>query len=365
MKRAFAFVVAASALRAVAAPPTAEIGALRERAEAAQLRMTQDLVAPPMPRAGEEPARASEAIWASALRAAVLAEVRGWSAQVLLDADSPAALLGHAAQVWTLGEGLQAQARDVDAVLPAWLQEAIRQRVSELAMPARAAAAASAEGGWIASTPYEPDRVDWRRPAVWSGPAVRDRAASYRSEGGTTRIRVAVGSASLLWRLALARGAGVRMTLDDAGRELRWTGRLPLRLELRLPVWLATPQGLVAATLTGARADGPCDGGGWTALQVAGNQQPAVWAILFLPDEASARAAQVRRIATPAKGDQSTADQVGALEVAWPDQRLPPIRLVAKRFRDVWGSYAELAQPASKDEAARLSAAGSPECALR
>jgi hypothetical protein len=363
MKRVLVAMLAAVALGPAAAQRSAELEALRERAEAARARMNDEHLARGL-RQPDAAASEAEAAWARAVRAAVLAEVRSWTAQSLLDGETPELLLSYGAQRLVLGEGLELVGAQLDAAIPEWLRDAMRQRIGELALTARSVEPGLAAGQWTASVRIsEFDPPDWSGPTVWSAPAVRDRAASYRSEGGSTTIRVAAGAAPLLWRMAAARGVAARLVLDDTGRELRWNGRLPLRVELRLPVWLVTPQGLVAATLTGARGGSACDGGGWTSLQVAGNSQPAVWAILFLPDAATARAARVQRVAAPPKGP-SGADQIGALEVSWAEQRLPALRIVAKRFGDVWGSYAEhVNPPAGKDGAPRLSAAGTPECA--
>lgn len=300
---------------------------------------------------------AADAAWAAEMRAPLLANVGRLTLAELFGGATlrSSALLGR--RPWRHDEGLQFAPDPGDAFAPAWVQEALARRVAALSLPA---------------APPQPLRRDtWqaedgRGAAVWSGPAVRDGVAQYRSDGSGTRIRLAIGDAAQLHALAAARGAALRVQLDDAGRPLRWDEALPLKLTTALPVWLVTPQELLPATLTTLRTGSACDGG-HLELALAGPRQPPVWALLFLPDEATARAARVRRLPLPApKPDEPApvASQTSRLEVAWPDGTLPTLQVVAKRFGELWGSYAE--QPAAKDgESPRLSAAGSPECAPR
>lgn len=358
--------VLALAFCAVRAEEEPEIRMLRAQVEVAQMRLLQEQLM----RSARGPAAASDAesAWLTALRAAMLSHVGSWDAPALLSMQSPGSALWPAALQWGLGDGLNLSLDSpIEGPIPAWLADAIRRRVATQQLPARTVEYPPVAGRWRAGRRYDGDLgIDWADAAVWSGPAVRDHAASYVQEAGTTRIRVAIGDGGELWQMALARGVAARLVLDDAGRALPWNERLPLRLELKLPVWLVTPQELIPATLTGLHQGDTCRGGGWTELRIDGQRRPPVWALLFLPDEATARAAIVKRLPTPApdENNPTSAQAVGRLEVSWPDARLPALTLVAKRFGDMWGSYAELSQQPA-DDRRRLSAAGSPECAVR
>jgi hypothetical protein len=309
---------------------------------------------------------AADAAWSAEWRAAVLAAVGRWDGPGLLLAGTLAEQLGSGAQVWGLSEGLELESRPVGGRLPAWLQEALRRQVAAQVLPARRLDNPLPQDDWMGAPLWtEPDKVQWDRPAVWAGPAVRDGVASYRSQGGQTRIRLAIGDPHALWQMARARGVAATLALDDEGQPLPWSARLPVRVQLQMPVWLVTPQELLPATLTAARTGDACEGG-YTELRLAGERQPPVWAVLFLPDEAAGRAARVRRIGPPPEpeGQSPQAGAVSRLELSWPDFRLPTLHLVAKRFGDVWGSTVRHAEPPPDSQGA-LSAAGSPECAPR
>lgn len=363
MNRWAAFALGACLGTAAAEEPS-ELRIQRARVEAAQMRLASEHLL------RSARARAAggdfESEWITELRTAALAEVAAWDGPLLLEMESPGHALGLVAQQWTLADGLNMSGAPVEGLMPSWLVEAIRQRVSTQRLPARAV---EPELSWRSNAGeffYGAPPIDWESAPVWSGPAVRDHAASYVYDAGTTRIRIAAGDAPGLWRIAQARGVAARLVLDDTGRAMSWYESLPLRLELKLPVWLVTAQELIPATLTGLRIGDACHGGGWTELRIDGQRRPAIWAVLFLPDEATARAARVKRLPSPAPDPNASADAgaVSRLELSWPDDRLPALHLVAKRFGDIWGSYAELAQRPA-DENHRLSAAGSPECALR
>lgn len=350
---------------AAAAGAQPEMEALQDKLRQAQGRWASGPLLQPLRAADAE---APDAAWSAELRAAVLPIVKRWDGLGLLKGGSlSGSHLGPASTGWGLGDGINLEARGVTGRVPGWLQEAVRLQVAAQGLPARSLAQPLPRDDWQGAARWteESSRLVWDQPTVWAGPAVRDGVASYRSEGGQTRIRLAIGEGPELWQIAQARGVAVRMTLDDGGQPLAWSAPLPLRLELQLPVWLVTPQELLLATLTAWRNGDSC-AGGYTELRLAGERQPPVWAVLFLPDEATGRAARVRRITPPPEpeGQSPQADAVSRLELSWPDRRLPTLHLVAKRFGDVWGSYVRHADR-SPETQSRLSAAGSPECAPR
>lgn len=350
-------------LLATPAGAESEFQAMHDKARQIQDRWASGPLLQPLRADGAD---AADAAWSAELRAAVLAMVRRWNGLELIEGGPLSSALGAAGTAWGLGDGLIVEARSVQGRVPAWLQDALRQQVAAQALPARRLDRPLRQQGWLgASRDGQSDTSGWEAPIVWAGPAVRDGVASYRSEGGQTRIRLAIGGGQDLWRIAQARGVAVRVSLDDGGQPLAWAAPLPLRLELQLPVWLVTPQELLPATLTVLRTGDSC-AGGHTELRLAGERQPPVWAVLFLPDEAAGRAARVRRIAPPPEpeGQSPQADAVSRLELSWPDRRLPTLHLVAKRFGDLWGSYVQQADRPPEQQG-RLSAAGSPECAPR
>ncbi len=356
---------------AVGAPPALAQAAPadpNERLQQARQRWV-DAALLPSPRAAAADgaaARRADAAWAAEAREALLARVRLLDGPTLLQ---QADLAGPAIAMPTavlLSDGLSLSFPTIDGPMPPWLLAALRRQVASASLPARRLDQPLPTGTWLDSVPQAyGDQTNWAQPAVWAGPAVRDGVADYRREGGHTRIRLAIGNGMALWELARSRGVAVRLRLDDASANA--FGAPPLHMELQLPVWLLTPQQLLPATLTALRYRSDC-ALGYTELQLAGDSQPAVWAVLFLPDEASGRAAQVRRIAPPPEPEGQVpglgARRSSRLEVSWPDGRLPALHVVARRFGELWGSYVQLAQPGAGDMR-RISAAGSPECALR
>jgi hypothetical protein len=349
-------------LFAGAAAAQADLQRLTDRLAPVQGRWMDGRLLQPLRSADTE---AADLAWAAEVRAAVLEAVQRWDGPQLLQTGALSDLLSLAAQTWKLDDGVNLQASVSTGLVPRWLQDAVRQQVSRQSLPARRLDKPSPAGEWMGAARWtEPGRLRWDLAAVWSGPAVRDGVAVYRNDGADTRIRLAIGDSHELWQLAQARGVAVRMALDDAGQPLPWGGPLPIHLELQVPVWLVTPQALLPAMLTAMRSGDSCQGG-YVEVRVAGDQQPPVWAVLFLPDEAAGRAARIRRLAPPPQPEgQSASGKTSRLELSWPDRRLPTLHLVAKQFGDLWGTYVELADhpPAGPG---RLSAAGSPECVLR
>lgn len=315
----------------------------------------------------------AEQAWAAEVRRAAMTAVAKWPDEQLLSNGSALnLLLGEAGQRAHLAADLGVETRPVTGIAPPWLLAAIADRVGRVALaPGRtvagSAAAPAPASGWVNTLEGS---ANWASPVVWSGPTVRDRVASYRAGGTRTRVRLAVGDLRAAWKMAESRGAAARLALDADVRELSWDAPLPLRLALQLPAWFVTAQGLVATTLVGLRSGDSCDGGSYSEYVVEGAFQAAVWGVLFLPDAAAAKAARVRRLPAPTDPEErGAAQQVGRLEVAWPDARMPRLHIVAKRFGDIWGSYAELPDSPSVYEGQarkpRISASGTPECALR
>ena len=131
---------------------------------------------------------------------------------------------------------------------------------------------------------------------------------------------------------------------------------------------------------SGLHTGNACLGGGWLELEVAGGARPAIWAILFLPEETLASRAVVKRQKLAPNPDAYLLAAHSQLTVSWPDKRLPTLNITAKQFhwRDypqrendtppvlgtAWGTTIETTLP-GQNEATRISAAGTPACLPR
>lgn len=283
-------------------------------------------------------------------------------------ADPAATLFGDGRRDWPallIEQGPpDASAAASQPPLPDWVAPAVRARLAALDQ-----AAADHAAPHLGATRLLWDgQVDATAgdALVWSGPAVKHGVAHYRSVGDHTVLRLSSAAAHLddLYRWAQRHGTALHFTLDGDA-PLALDRPVPVRVSLRLPVWLVTPQALLPATLTALRGGGPCLGGDWIELELPGQQQPAVWATLFLPDAATAAAASVRRLPPEPPGPGSAATTVSRVELSWPDHRLTPLLLTAKQFGTVWGTQADvLVDDHGQPSARRLSGSGTPACGL-
>jgi len=245
--------------------------------------------------------------------------------------------------------------------------------------------AASAPLRWQYSPWYEPEKSAYTElefaAMAWAGPAVRDHA-QYVENDGHTRIRVSrtqENSLKVLVAWAYQRGLPLKLSLD-ASKPLDSVKPLPILAKTNIPVWLVTPQGLVAARLTSLHTGDPCLGGGWLELEAGAGLRPAIWAILFLPEEVRASAAIIERLKPEPDSDPYLLAMHSKLTVSWPDMRLPMLTVSAKKFQwrkypqreketppilgTAWGTIIETAVP-EQGQLARISAAGTPECLPR
>ena len=270
--------------------------------------------------------------------------------------------------------------------LPGWLVEALARRVQKFSLTRGVAKSIPKPLGWQQDLPNRIDNQPTGHKEInaiaWAGPAVRDNA-QYVETTDSTRIRIDRTSYSLSELVNWANHRGLSLTLSlDSNQPLVTGAPLPILARLVAPVWLVTPKGLVSAQLTGMHTGNACLGGGWLELEVSGSTKPAIWAILFLPEEALARSAVVNRQKPPP--DTNTDDYLVAshsqLTVSWPDKRLSTLTITAKQFHwrnypqgekdmppilgTAWGTYIKTILPGEKD-AVRISATGTPECALQ
>jgi hypothetical protein len=213
---------------------------------------------------------------------------------------------------------------------------------------------------------------------AWAAPAVKDGVAAYQQEDGNTvaRIDASPYSAEKLWRWARQQNLSIRAKSAGHARD-EWA----ILLETKVPIWLVTPQGLLAATARKMQTGHACEEGSGLEIVIPGDNQPAIWAILFVPDAKKAASAKVRRIEGRLPKDSYQTGAIGQLEITWPDNYLPQLRVTALRFDwidnwddknrkisgSAWGTYVETPGllEDSKPGMIRISAAGTPACAPR
>lgn len=283
----------------------------------------------------------------------------------------------------TVRFGLPAQS---EQSAPEWLAEALSRRVQQLALPRAAAKRPASPLGWQ----YELQEWNGNQPTaytelnigamVWAGPAVRYHA-QYVDTADRTRIRIDRSPYSLKELAAWAHQRGLSLKLSlDTSLPLDSGTPMPILARVDAPVWIITPQGLVRARLTGMHTGNACLGGGWLELEVAGGARPAIWAILFFPEEALATRAVVKRQKPAPNPDAYLLAVHSQLMVSWPDKRLPTLSIIAKQFHwrnypqrendtppvlgTAWGTTVETTVP-GQNEATRISAAGTPACLPR
>lgn len=264
-----------------------------------------------------------------------------------------------------------------DQSVPEWLREALIHRIAQLGLPAGSARRPVLPLRWL-------DSPDWREfepsasteievaAMAWAGPARREHARYFDDDQQT---RIHIPGVYALWKLALwaqRRGLPLHVSLD-ARMPLAQEQPLPILARTDVPVWLLTPQGLVAARLTGLHTGDACLGGGWLELKVASGLRPAVWAILFLPDGTLASSAVVKRQKPAPEPDAYLLAAHSQLTVSWSGTQLPTLTVSVRKFQwepatpqpdVVWGTIVETAAPGSA-ESVRVSAAGTPECLPR
>lgn len=248
--------------------------------------------------------------------------------------------------------------------LPDWAAPALRERLSAWAGPT-SARRTHAPKGWDGELDATPGAA-----LVWSGPAVKTGVARYQTTGTPgaerTRVRLALWPAhtAALLRWTAPRGIALRLTLDDSTQPLSLALPVPVRIDVSIPVWLITPQGLQAATLKALHTGDACHGGSWADIEWPGSRQPAIWGTLFLPDAATAAAAQVRRLPAERPTEGSAATSVSRLEVRWPGRQLNALLISAKQFGTVWGTQADVLvyDDQGQPTARRLSGSGQPAC---
>jgi len=226
--------------------------------------------------------------------------------------------------------------------VPEWLTEALVRRVQQLGLQGGAAKRPVRPLRWQYSPWYEPEKSAYTElefaAMAWAGPAVRDHA-QYVENDGHTRIRVSrtqENSLKVLVAWAYQRGLPLKLSLD-ASKPLDSVKPLPILAKTNIPVWLVTPQGLVAARLTSLHTGDPCLGGGWLELEAGAGLRPAIWAILFLPEEVRASAAIIERLKPEPDSDPYLLAMHSKLTVSWPDMRLPMLTVSAKKFQ--WRKY--------------------------
>lgn len=184
---------------------------------------------------------------------------------------------------------------------------------------------------------------------VWAGPVVNDNVVRYRKKEDKTIARIYFNNDEYgryseptkqlmqgIWALAKLNDLGVAVSIDNSTNAYELS--YPLQFNLRLPLQIVTPDGLVPATLVSARLNnsGECNMGNWLELELADEKPISMWAFLAFPVPELAKSTIIKRETyTP---DTFISDQeymVGErkmLALSWKNQVLPPLKIVATRF---------------------------------
>lgn len=218
-----------------------------------------------------------------------------------------------------------------NAKLPDWFVDAVDKAVSSLSLPAGKAKAPAKHAGQATwQHLYEQTESD---AFAWAGPAVRDGVARYRQAEGQSSVRFALNTDTTqdLHRWAQQQGLPVRLRLR----------RLPVAHahspiiidgQTDMPVWLLNAEGLWPARLTAFSFGGDaCDGSRWVEFTYSGSATPPVWAVLGFTNPALAEGVTVKRLPKREKLSWREA-QLSEIAVTWPDDRLPALRIAARRF---------------------------------
>ena len=183
-------------------------------------------------------------------------------------------------------------------------------------------------------------------PKVWAGPVVNDNVVRYRKKDDKTIARVYFNngeySSSFLtimqgvWALAKLNDLGVAVSIDNSTNAYELS--YPLQFNLRLPLQIVTPDGLVPATLVSARLNnsGECNMGNWLELELAEKKPISMWAFLAFPVPELAKSTMIKRETyvpnTFIAGQEYMVGARKMLALSWIGNVLPPLKIIATRF---------------------------------
>lgn len=213
--------------------------------------------------------------------------------------------------------------------LPGWMVDAVDGEVRKLSLAAR-----RQETG--APPRLDPGRwttwSDMGNAFAWAGPAVKDGTASYRPKKDGMAVRISISSVSEIYRLALHQGSLLQLQLKRDEFPLYPHTPVIISGSTDIPVWLVSAERLIPARLTAFSTGGQaCDGSQWMEFSYKGTESPPVWAVLAFTDPSLASGMTARRL--PGRQPSSHQEvQRSEIELRWPNDRLPPLRVVAKRF---------------------------------
>ena len=186
-------------------------------------------------------------------------------------------------------------------------------------------------------------------PKVWAGPVVNDNVVRYHKKEDKTIARVYFGEDGNgnfysqfqplmqgLWAFSKHNNIDIAVSLEQSTSQHGLA--FPLLFNLRMPLQIVTPEGLVSATLTAAHLNksGECNTGSWIELELDNEKPITMWAFLAFPVPSLAKSAVIKReIYTPDTFIRDQEYMVGArkmLAISWKNQILPPLKIVATRF---------------------------------
>lgn len=212
--------------------------------------------------------------------------------------------------------------------LPGWMVEAIDHEVRKLSLAAR-----RQEIGQLGSGRWTTwDSVG--NAIAWAGPAVKDGTASYRPKGDGMTVRISMPSerAAEIYRLAQQQGYPLQLQLKRDAFPLYPHTPVIIIGSTDIPVWLVSAERLISARLTAFSTGGQaCDGSQWMEFFYKGTEAPPIWAALTFTDPSLANGMTARRLPGSQPSEYQEV-QRSEIELRWPNDRLPPLRVVAKRF---------------------------------
>lgn len=184
-------------------------------------------------------------------------------------------------------------------------------------------------------------------PKVWAGPVVNDNVVRYHKKNNKTIARVYFNGEGSgysrfqpfmqgIWAFARLHHIDISVSLEQNANQ--YALAFPLLFNLRMPIHIVTPDGLVPATLITARLNdkGECNTGNWIELELASEKPIAMWAFLALPTPELAKSAKISRQNYEAdKANPDSEYMVGlrkVLVVDWKENVLPELKIIATRY---------------------------------
>lgn len=230
--------------------------------------------------------------------------------------------------------------------LPEWMIDAVDREIQSYSV----IAARQHKLGPLSGT--KSDCLAWNECGyafVWAGPAVKDGTATYRPTASGMSVRIPGTSAPEIYRLAQEQGWPLKLRLRRDGSPFYPHTPLIVTGSTQIPAWLVSAERLIPAHLTAFSTGGDtCEGSWWVELSYKGNEALPIWAVMVITEPGLATGMTSRRL----QNKEPTAYQESLhreIELRWPNDRLPPLRVVARRFDWVDRVYEQLPDGNNKE----------------